>query len=84
MQGPELRIGKIQPMELASGQLLPLCRDTMGKEQQEAGTLPVPAVVWDALMPGQSLLLDDGKLLLQVEPFSGEKENRCAPGKKKN
>ena len=57
MQGPELRIGALpQPLRLAEG------------ETVRPGTeLPLPREVLDALEPGQELLLDDGKLLLQCE-----------------
>ena len=57
MQGPELRIGALAaPMELAPGQTVAL----------GDGGIPVPAIVTDHLLPGQMLLLDDGKLLLRV------------------
>ena len=57
MQGPELRIGALtEPLRLDEGEKL-----TIGK-----GGLPVPAQVMPHLLPGQKLLLDDGKLLLEI------------------
>ena len=62
MQGPELRIGALaQPLSLEAGQEL-----TLG-----AGSIPVPDIALPCLIPGQELLLDDGKLLLEVTE-SGE------------
>ncbi len=56
-QGPELRLGALeQPVFLDEG------RDV----RLGAGGLPMPPVVLDALERGGQVLLDDGKLLLQV------------------
>ena len=55
MQGPELRIGKLSaPLLLRAGETLDL------------DALPFPAPGRESLLPGQELLLDDGKLLLTV------------------
>ena len=57
MQGPELRTGALEsPLTLEEGQDV-----TLG-----AGGIPVPDLVLPCLTPGQELLLDDGKLLLEV------------------
>lgn len=57
MQGPELRLGTIaSPLPLADGDVV------------ERGALPFPNTVLDALTDGQEILLDDGKILLRVEP----------------
>lgn len=57
MQGPELRIGALyKPMELGEGDSF-----TLGE-----GGVPVPEAVLPALLPGQELLLDDGKILARV------------------
>lgn len=62
MQGPELRIGALErPVELAAGE-----RFTLG-----AGGLPVPGAVLLHLLPGQELLLDDGKILARVTENRG-------------
>ena len=62
MQGPELRIGAF-PCSL------------MLIEGEEAlfgeGGVPVPAMVLPCLVPGQQILLDDGKLLLEVVSGGG-------------
>ena len=61
MQGPELRLGTLEaPLTLEDGSLC-----TLG-----AGGLPVPALILPALAPGQQLLLDDGKLLLEIASAS--------------
>ena len=58
MQGPELRIGRLDaPLLLCDG------------DELDADALPFPNEVRDALngaAPGQELLLDDGKLLLKT------------------
>ena len=57
MQGPELRTGALEsPLTLEEGQDVML----------GAGGIPVPDLVLPCLTPGQELLLDDGKLLLEV------------------
>ena len=65
MQGPELRVGTLaEPMLLEPGQETELGGDG----------IPMPALVLEKLKPGQEILLDDGKLLLQVT----EKNSRAA------
>ena len=57
MQGPELRIGVLEtPLVLTEGETA-----ILGK-----GGIPVPELVLPALEPGQEVLLDDGKILLEV------------------
>ena len=56
MQGPELRIGAVEPTELAEGTELVL---------GEAG-IEVPSVLFPEMKAGSELLLDDGKLALNV------------------
>ncbi len=56
MQGPELRVGPLaEPLPLTEGGTVRLGAD-----------IPVPGPVLPALKPGQQVLLDDGKLLLEV------------------
>ena len=57
MQGPELRIGALEracPLTVGDTVLL------------GTGGIPVPEMVLPSLLPGQAVLLDDGKLLLEV------------------
>ena len=55
MQGPELRIGSLpEPLTLAEGAAVPLA------------ALALPQALREQLMPGQELLLDDGKLLVEL------------------
>lgn len=62
MQGPELRVGSIpEPMTLADGE-----RVLLGENG-----VPVPALTLPYLVPGQQVLLDDGKLLLTVLEHRG-------------
>lgn len=57
MQGPELRIGTLeQPVTLYPGNTVRLGGDG----------IPVPEIILPALREGQSVLLDDGKLLLEL------------------
>ena len=56
MQGPELRIGALkEPLTLTEGTRIDL------------SSLCIPDMVRDSVLPGQEILLDDGKLLLQAE-----------------
>lgn len=56
LQGPELRIGDLSaPLVLEAGETVRLPVD-----------IPVPQLVLEALERGQEILLDDGKLLLEV------------------
>ena len=56
MQGPELRIGDLnERIRLKEG------------DRIDAGAIPFPREVTDALTDGQELLLDDGKILLRAE-----------------
>ena len=58
MQGPELRIGALNaPVALTEGDTVALGGDG----------IPVPTLVRPALTPGRQVLLDDGKLLLEVK-----------------
>ena len=58
LQGPELRIGDIEPMELTAGSLIDL------------QSIPFPQTVIDTLAAaenGAEVLIDDGKMLLKAE-----------------
>ena len=60
LQGPELRIGDLaEPLLLKDGALVSI-----------PGEIPFPQILLDALKEGYQLLLDDGKLLLQVQDSS--------------
>ena len=62
MQGPELRIGALsRPISLAVGDTVIL----------GDGGIPVPTMTLPCLLPGQEVLLDDGKLLLEVTEHDG-------------
>lgn len=58
LQGPELRIASLQEeIILATG-----AECVLGE-----GGVPIPELVMPYLMPGQKILLDDGKILLEVK-----------------
>ena len=54
LQGPELRIGKMGALELKDGDLVPM------------DLIPFPEEVRQLIHPGQDVLLDDGKILLEA------------------
>lgn len=57
MQGPELRVGILaEPMTLNEGE----------KVELGGKGIPLPEIAIPVLLPGQEVLLDDGKLLLRV------------------
>jgi pyruvate kinase len=73
LQGPKLRIGRLaegRPLELPPGQRL---RFDLDHAPGDAGRVPLPhPEVMAALAPGVQLLLDDGKLRLEVERADAE------------
>ena len=67
LQGPKLRVGVFAdgPIQLVAGQSFRLDLDTTPGDAHRAG-LPHPEI-FAVLTPGSELLLDDGKLRLEVE-----------------
>ncbi len=56
LQGPELRIGDLlRPVELKAGSRIPALK-----------SIPFPQAAAEKLNPGQLILLDDGKILLEM------------------
>jgi pyruvate kinase len=88
MQGPELRIGRLQaPLMLCEGQTAVLFDEEMGEDErlslrrQGGAAIPIPKVVYKALDVGEEILLDDGRLLLRVsEKSSGRVGARIERG----
>ncbi|MCI9176440.1 MAG: pyruvate kinase [Lachnospiraceae bacterium] len=77
LRGPELRIGNLlEPVKLREGERI--CLQGMGDEknqselQAEQVRLPAPGQIFDYLQPGQEILLDDGKLKLEITEVSGK------------
>lgn len=68
LQGPELRIGRMNV-------------DLEWQDHQEVylDVLPLPKVILPYLIEGQEILIDDGKILLQVEERQGDEAEdiRC-------
>ena len=78
MQGPELRIGRLQaPLMLSEDQTAVLFDEEMGESErlslrrQGSAAIPIPKVVYDALEVGGEILMDDGRLLFRVAEVSG-------------
>lgn len=68
LQGPELRIGLLaKPFKLDEGKsvILSACREA-GQNMPAAMLIPVPEILLPHLSAGKKLLLDDGKILLEV------------------
>jgi pyruvate kinase len=59
LQGPELRIGNMAPLQLDEGESVLLGTD-----------IPAPQLLLDALQAGEQLALDDSAILLQAEEKS--------------
>jgi pyruvate kinase len=64
LQGPKLRLGDLHwPVTLAAGQEVTIA----GEGEASDGELPVaPPVLFDALLPGHDVLIDDGLVRLRV------------------
>lgn len=70
LQGPELRIGNVeQSRTLFAGERVYLAE----YEKADANCIGVPKELTAVLSVGHQLLVDDGKLLLQVEKLPGDK-----------
>ena len=81
LQGPKLRLGTFAegPIELAAGAPFHLDLDRQAGNERRA-PLPHPEI-FEALEPGTELLLDDGKVRLEVESCGSSFANtRCLVG----
>src|SRR6266566_8871719 len=81
LQGPKLRLGTFAEgrIELAAGAPFHLDLDRQAGDESRA-PLPHPEI-FEALRPGTELLLDDGKVRLEVETCgSGFADTRCLVG----
>ena len=85
MQGPELRVGDVGEIELEAKKWVVFYAKEIGGYQSQDNCLgalnemkavPVPEVVIKAARVGDQILLDDGKLLVEV--IASEKEKLCA------
>lgn len=73
MQGPELRIGTLEgPMELETGSEVRLATNRRGQDS----FIPVPGNVFRALKAGDRVLLDDGKLELEIRSLDHGKDKQ--------
>ena len=66
MQGPEIRIGDIENMQLREGDVFYLINGDRVAACHENDGIPVAQAVLDNLEVGQEVLLDDGKILAEV------------------
>ena len=81
LQGPKLRLGTFAegPVELSAGAHFHLDLDRQAGDARRA-PLPHPEI-FEALQPGTELLLDDGKVRLEVESCGrGFADTRCLVG----
>jgi pyruvate kinase len=81
LQGPKLRLGAFAegPIELSAGARFHLDLDRQAGDERRA-PLPHPEI-FEALQPGIELLLDDGKVRLEVEACgSSFADTRCLVG----
>jgi pyruvate kinase len=81
LQGPKLRLGTFAegPIELAAGAPFHLDLDRQAGDEHRA-PLPHPEI-FEALQPGTELLLDDGKVRLEVESCGRSfADTRCLVG----
>ena len=81
LQGPKLRLGTFAegPIELAAGARFHLDLNRLAGNEQRA-PLPHPEI-FEALQPGTELLLDDGRVRLEVETCgSSFADTRCLVG----
>src|SRR5246127_2537416 len=81
LQGPKLRLGAFAegPIELTAGSRFHLDLDRQAGDESRA-PLPHPEI-FEALQPGTELLLDDGRVRLQVEDCgTGFADTRCLVG----
>ncbi len=72
MQGPKLRVGKIDggTLKLGYGDEV----DAVLGEEAPAGTIPIPhPELFEALKPGDSVMMDDGFIRLEVLDCKAEK-----------
>lgn len=82
MQGPELRVGKLsEHIKLKKGDMVCLCSDALSVMQEnevaawKMPCIPIPEAVRKAVTLQDEILMDDGKIRLQVkgEQLCGEK-----------
>ncbi|MBQ3030784.1 MAG: pyruvate kinase [Agathobacter sp.] len=82
MQGPELRVGDVGEIELEAKKWAVFYPKEMGANQSQENCLgalnemkpvPVPLAVIKAARVGDEILLDDGKLLVEVIALEAEK-----------
>ncbi|MEO9334561.1 pyruvate kinase [Ectopseudomonas guguanensis] len=77
LQGPKLRVGRIKggKVQLVNGQNLRLDLDASPGDASRVN-LPHPEII-EALQPGMSLLLDDGRLRLKVTGKQADAVDTC-------
>lgn len=74
MQGPEIRIGAIERLELREGDFFYLRNVDGDLACHEKNEIPVARKVLENLETGQEVLLDDGKILAEVVDNLAEQE----------
>lgn len=72
LQGPKIRLGAVPGgrVVLEAGQMIRLA---LAKTSDDPAVLPLPhKEIFDAAMPGNNLLVDDGKVRLQIERLGSD------------
>ena len=75
MQGPELRVGDMKEAHLEEGMLIEFCKNetsVSSKNEEEIVKISVPSEVMSVVEPEMEVLLDDGKIRVQIETVKNE------------
>lgn len=85
LQGPELRTGTVvEPVALRNGDIVEICEISENVKAGRSTKIMLPELTLPYLVPGQEVLLDDGKIHLKiVENPVSMPENRGEESEKK-
>ena len=73
--GPELRIGRMnQDIDLMENTYVEFSCDTTSCD----GTIPVDEIIYQQLLPGRVVIIDDGKRMIEMVEFNGRNEKEEA------
>ncbi|MFR5245782.1 MAG: pyruvate kinase, partial [Clostridium sp.] len=67
LQGPELRTGTVaEPVALRNGDIVEICEISENVKAGRSTKIMLPELILPYLVPGQEVLLDDGKIHLKI------------------
>ena len=67
LQGPELRTGTVaEPVSLRNGDIVEICEISENLKAGRSAEITLPELAFPYLVPGQEVLLDDGKIHLKI------------------